>query len=98
VFQQKWAHSLQHLRQQRRGGIRVQVDSRHPSILRERVLRKEEQQVPAVGSSGRPCGAGLPGMGRYSIEAYARRWRQAAGPLQRPTVRGQAPTWDSQTC
>ena len=33
-FQQKRTHSLQHLRQQRRGSIRIQIDSPHHSILR----------------------------------------------------------------
>ena len=35
LFQQKRPHCLQHLRRQRSGSIRVHVDSRHTSILRE---------------------------------------------------------------
>jgi len=38
-FQKKRAHSLQHLRQQRSGGIRVQVNSPHNPILREPTFR-----------------------------------------------------------
>jgi hypothetical protein len=35
LFQQKRAHSLQHLRQQRSSGIRIEVNSPHNPILRE---------------------------------------------------------------
>src|ERR1700679_4112040 len=53
-LQQKPTHSLQHLGQQRRSGIGIQVDSPHHSILREPAFSQAPAPNSAIGNGRVP--------------------------------------------